>query len=719
MSGQEITLTLNGKRRATPAHPGERLSAMLRERLEACDVKIGCDAGDCGACTVLVDGDPVCACLTPARRADGRKIETVTGLLERDPLAQALEARFLKGGAAQCGICTPGMMVSATALLRQNTDPTEDEIRDALGGVLCRCTGYRKILDAVHPGRGQRSDNQSDNITPDGPGHVGEAIPRLDGRGKTRGSERFGDDVAPPGTLAIRIIRCPHDHAGFSIGDTGKFVEKTPGIVAVLTAADVPGDPEFGVIPGFRDQPVFARDTARFRGEAVAAVIGEAGCMAEFDPASFPVAWTPRPAVNWNDSYPFVRLHQPSAFYGVNSAPLGDDTIDQVGWNKGLFELALGTEVVTYFEHVMERQFLPSGRAQYFPMCNYSGDRRFESLVSGEQFEVAATKVVDATYMNVKVPSVVGPSYDVADGVSCVALNELPTTSTPPDGYVIVGAGKTAMDAVLWLLANDVDPDTITWVTPRDSWIIDRANIQPGPDFWDAMLGNAAAQVQASAEARSVDDLFDRLETAGAVMRIDPGVRPTMYRCATCTRAELAQLRRVEKVVRLGRVRRIESDRVVLDEGEIATTPRTLHVNCAADGLERRPTVPVFDGDEITLQTVRHCQQVFSAALIAHLEVSYQDESTKNRLATVVPHPNTEIDWLRTALGNTLNAATWRKDEALSQWLASARLDGFSRTRAGGASSPEQQASMDLIAEHGPSSVANLQRLIAEAEGST
>ncbi len=302
MSGQEITLTLNGERRATPAHPGERLSAMLRERLDARDVKIGCDAGDCGACTVLVDGDPVCACLTPAHRADGRKIETVAGLLERDPLAQALEARFLKGGAAQCGICTPGMMVSATALLRQNADPTEDEIKDALGGVLCRCTGYRKILDAVHPGRDKGGDRQPDNIDPGGPGHVGEAIPRLDGRGKTRGSERFGDDVAPPGTLEIRIIRCPHDHAGFSIGDTGKFVEKTSGIVAVLTAADVPGDQDFGVIPGFRDQPVFARDTARFRGEAVAAVVGEAVCMAEFDPASFPVAWTPRPAVTDTDA---------------------------------------------------------------------------------------------------------------------------------------------------------------------------------------------------------------------------------------------------------------------------------------------------------------------------------------------------------------------------------------------------------------------------------
>ena len=424
-----------------------------------------------------------------------------------------------------------------------------------------------------------------------------------------------------------------------------------------------------------------------------------------------------RPGGHWNDSYPFVRLHQPSAFYGVNSTPMGDDRIDDVGWNAGLFELAPGTEVVTYFEQVMQRQFLPSGRAQYFPMCNYLGDRRFESMVSGETFEVDAAKVVDATYMNVRVPSVVGPSYEVADGVSCVALNELPKTTTPPDGYVVVGAGKTGMDAVLWLLANGVEPDAITWITPRDSWILDRANIQPGADFWGKTLGNAAAQIKASAEATTVDDLFDRLEAAGSVMRIDPDVRPTMYRCATCTRAELAQLQRVKRVVRLGRVERIEAERIVLAQGEIPTTAQTLHVDCAADGLARRPDKPVFDGDQITLQTVRHCQQVFSAALISHIEVAYDDEALKNRLATVVPHPNTDIDWLRTALGNTLNTATWREDEALTKWLVGARLDGFSRARMGDGSNPSERASLERIAEHGVQSVVNLQRLIAEAEG--
>ncbi|MDG1170476.1 MAG: 2Fe-2S iron-sulfur cluster-binding protein, partial [Sulfitobacter sp.] len=129
--------------------PGERLSEMLREGLGARDVKIGCNAGDCGACTVLVDGAPVCACLTPAQQVAGRQVETLAGLYRSDPIAKDLGSRFEDHGAAQCGICTPGMMVSAVALLRETPAPSTMQVQDALGGVLCRCTGYRKIIDAV------------------------------------------------------------------------------------------------------------------------------------------------------------------------------------------------------------------------------------------------------------------------------------------------------------------------------------------------------------------------------------------------------------------------------------------------------------------------------------------------------------------------------------------------------------------------------------------
>ena len=279
-----VQYTLDGVPVSAPAAPTARLSEVLREQLGARDVKIGCNAGDCGACTVLVDGAPVCACLTPAHQVDGRRIETPAGLMRDDETAQALGARFAEQGAAQCGICTPGMITSAVALLRDTPHPSEEIARDALGGVLCRCTGYRKIIDAVC--------GAPTSVT-DAPGEVGDAIARLDGTAKIAGTEAFADDIAPAGTLEILIIRSPHARARFTFGDLAAFIAATPGVSEVLTAADIPGRNAFGVIPQFVDQPVFAETEARFRGEAVAAIVGTPDAIVEFDPDTFPVDWEP------------------------------------------------------------------------------------------------------------------------------------------------------------------------------------------------------------------------------------------------------------------------------------------------------------------------------------------------------------------------------------------------------------------------------------------
>lgn len=280
-----VRFSLDGTDVSAPLQPGDRLSQVLRETLGARDVKIGCNAGDCGACTVLVDGAPVCACLTPAHQAEGRKIETAAGIHKNDPIASDLGQRFAEQGAAQCGICTPGMMVSAVALLRSNATPSEAEVQDALGGVLCRCTGYRKIIDAVR---------SAAPTTQDARGDVGDPIARVDGPDKIAGVERFGDDIAPPGTLEIFIIRSPFPHAGFALGDLDGYVAAHSGIEAILTAADIPGQNAFGVIPQFVDQPVFAESEARFRGEAVAAVIGTPQTISALDPTQFPVTWEER-----------------------------------------------------------------------------------------------------------------------------------------------------------------------------------------------------------------------------------------------------------------------------------------------------------------------------------------------------------------------------------------------------------------------------------------
>lgn len=439
--------------------------------------------------------------------------------------------------------------------------------------------------------------------------------------------------------------------------------------------------------------------------------------LTETDATVIMVERRAQPGGHWNTAYPFVRLHQPSSFYGVNSKQLGSDTIDQSGWNKGLYELASGNEVVSYFDQVMNQRFLPSGRVQFFPSCEYTGAGTFYSKVSGETFAVESEhKVVDATYMNVSVPSMRPPAYDVADGVTCVPLNDLPQVAWPDKDYVVVGAGKTAMDAVLWLLANRCDPASIRWVMPRDSWLLDRKLIQPGEEFAEGGLRFVLEPMEAAIAATDVDDLFARLEAAGQLMRLDPSVKPTMYRCATVTRAEVEQLRRVDQVIRMGRVQSIEVDHIVLAEGTAPCTADTVFVDCSADGLAHRPAVPVFAGDTITLQAVRTCQQVFSAAFLAHLEAAYESDDEKNRFATPIPHPNTHLDYLHTQMLSGVNSFTWRMDPALAEWLAQSRLDAFSTLRSGVGGSPAEQQLMDRIAEAGPQALAALQELLASAE---
>jgi hypothetical protein len=417
-----------------------------------------------------------------------------------------------------------------------------------------------------------------------------------------------------------------------------------------------------------------------------------------------------KPGGHWNRAYPFVRLHQPSAFYGVNSRELSSGRKDTIGGNAGLFELASGAEVLSYFDLVLNQQFLASGRVRYFPLCEYA-EGAVISLASGEAHQIRAKKLVDATYMHVNVPSMRPPAYDVADGVRCAPPNALTTLDRTAAGYVVIGAGKTGIDACLWLLSVGVDPNAIRWIMPRDSWLLDRKTIQPGPDFFDNTAGGYSLQLEASALATSIDDLFERLEATGQLLRLDPMVRSTMYRCATVTVAELEELRRIKNVVRMGRVRSIGAKEIVLDNGSIPTSSDVLHVDCTADGLERRPPVPVFAGDRITLQSVRTCQQVLSAAIIAHAEAAYDDEERKNELCTPIPHPDSDIDWLRTTLANTINVTRWAADPGMGAWLANARLN--INTAPAGAPTPEQIAIITRIGQHSAGAITNLQELLA------
>jgi hypothetical protein len=422
-----------------------------------------------------------------------------------------------------------------------------------------------------------------------------------------------------------------------------------------------------------------------------------------------------KPGGHWTRAYPHVRLHQPSAFYGVNSRELGSGRKDTRGGNAGLYELASGAEVVTYFDQVMQQQFLPSGRVRYFPLSEYA-EGGVVSIASGERQQVRAKTIVDATYSQVMVPSMRPPPYDVADGVHCVPPNALTQLDRAPDGYVVVGAGKTGIDAVLWLLDVGVDADRITWVMPRDSWLIDRATIQPGLDFFESTVGGFALQLEASALATSVDDLFERLESTGQLLRIDRNVRPTMYRCATVSLAELEQLRTIKNIVRMGRVRSIAPTEITLTHGSIATTPGTLHIDCSADGLARRPAVPVFAHGAITLQNVRRCQPTFSMAFVGHVEAAYGDVAEKNELCRPIPYPDTDLDWLPMMLTDALNQARWTSDPKLAAWMRESRLDAYTAFQFEGGPTEEQVAILRRIGKYRPLAIENLPRLIAEAQ---
>ena len=144
-----ISLTVNGERREADLWGGESLLAMLRDALELPGSKNACEQGECGSCSVLLDGELVCSCLVLAAQADGHAVVTVEGLADGEELHPVQQA-FVDAGAVQCGFCTPGLVVAVTDLLSSTPDPGDDEIREALSGNLCRCTGYAKIFDAVH-----------------------------------------------------------------------------------------------------------------------------------------------------------------------------------------------------------------------------------------------------------------------------------------------------------------------------------------------------------------------------------------------------------------------------------------------------------------------------------------------------------------------------------------------------------------------------------------
>jgi aldehyde oxidoreductase len=285
---------VNGRDVGVAGPPMRRLSDVLRDDLGLTGTKVGCDAGDCGACTVRLDGEAVCACLVPLGQLADRDVVTVEGLADGDRLAPLQEA-FLRAGAAQCGICTPGMLMAADALLAMDPGPTGSGVQDGLGGVLCRCTGYRKIVEAVlaagsHAGEAAMI---AEIQAPGAGAAVGGRLARVEGIDQVRGTTLYGADQAPPDALSLRVVRSPHPHARFRVDDLAPLRARWPGLVRVLAAADVPGQNRIGIYPTGKDQPVLADGYVRYRGEAVLALVGDAETIGRIADEDLPIAWEP------------------------------------------------------------------------------------------------------------------------------------------------------------------------------------------------------------------------------------------------------------------------------------------------------------------------------------------------------------------------------------------------------------------------------------------
>lgn len=315
MSDTRIQLTINGQTRAIQVSLFAPLSSILRDTLGLTGTKIGCEAGDCGLCTVQFNGEPVCACLVPASQCEGADILTVEGY-DQEPVLDALRHAFLQCGAAQCGICTPGMLMAACDLLKRHASPSDRAIRDALGGVLCRCTGYIKIIEAVL--RAAEALHGDSVLSESGASHqsVGTRLARADGLAKVSGLDHYGADRTPEDALWLRVVRSPHVRARFRLGDMAPLYHRYPGLVRIFTADDVPGYNGFGVYPDIKDQPVLAPGVVRYRGEAVLALVGEREAMEAIDVLDLPIEWFPEAPVDTLDAAravgaPALHAHLP------------------------------------------------------------------------------------------------------------------------------------------------------------------------------------------------------------------------------------------------------------------------------------------------------------------------------------------------------------------------------------------------------------------------
>ncbi len=421
-----------------------------------------------------------------------------------------------------------------------------------------------------------------------------------------------------------------------------------------------------------------------------------------------------RPGGHWLDAYPFVRLHQPSAYYGVNSRVLGNNRIDERGPNAGFYERAGAAEIVDYYNRVLEEELVASGRVRFFAMSDYCGSdadgHEFVSLLSGVPTRVRVRRrVVDATYVESSIPSRHTPGFMVDSDVRLVPPNDLVDLQEAGSGFTIIGAGKTAMDTCNWLLDEGVDANRIRWIRPRDGWFFARTYMQP-LDLVGSYMQLQAGFVEHAAGCDGPRSFVEGLEADGIVLRIDPSVQPGVFRGATISTFELDSLRQIDNIVRLGRVARIGTQRIAFDNGELPSDPDHVYVDCTAAGLRPVESRPVFDQGRITMQYVTIGIAPWSAATIAAVEASDRDDDEKNRLCPPVPFTGQTSDLLRLAFAGMSGLLARGAEPDLGAWTESCRLNP-ARGALDHFDEPQIQTAFETLATHTAPALQNLERL--------
>jgi hypothetical protein len=435
--------------------------------------------------------------------------------------------------------------------------------------------------------------------------------------------------------------------------------------------------------------------------------------VAEADVQVIVIDRQPAPGGHWLHAYPFVRLHTPSAYYGVNSLALGEDRIDRAGENAGYYERATGDEVREYFGEAAAR-LVQTGRVRLLTGHEHLGGgskgEQVRDLSTGELHDVVVRrKVVDARYLEASIPATHAVPFDVAPGARVVPVNDLPVAAGSASSYAVLGSGKTAADACTRLLDNDVEPDRICWIRPRDAWFYDRGHFQPLEQV-GAIMDRISPDAEAGAHAANVEDLFERLEALGRLVRIDPSWPATMYRGTMLSGRELEGLRQIRDVVRLGRVRRVKVGRIVLEFGEKDTGTDVLHVDCTALGLNDAPSTPIFQPGRIILQQVRHLSPSFNAALVGFVEAHRDDDADKNRLCPPNPYASTIEDWPRMMSRTWRTEGRWLSEPDVSAWVAASRLN-LLRALPDHAAEPSVQVAVERYLTHVKLAIERLKQL--------